>query len=620
MSGAVHATTYYVNPAGSDANAGTSLTAPWKSFYHAAQTLQAGDTAIFADGTYYETQRGIISHSGTATAPIVFKSANPYGAKLVFQGLQTAWGKIFTQKSYITIQDFDITEDSKGTTTSDVMVNFDNFDTSPPTTGNRVIGNRIHGAYFNTLKVYKSDNFVADGNTLYDTNAMAIDVINTYNTVIRGNYIYDVTGADPVGPAAVLLKGGVRSAQVYDNILRVKAGKTLTSGIILGGQSAAHAVYDPSTNGYEAYNSVAYNNVIVSETTGNLQYALRLMGARDSALLNNVVVGALWSIFTSKSSGDANNGWAWDPLVRNPVIKNNAVVDAVYSITHSTVWFGDISGIVSNDYNLYYNSSTPQSSPPSEAHGVYSNPQFVNKLSDWHVQSSSPALGAAQAQTFIGFLGEAINVSLDASGVQRPTSSAWTTGVYQGPETTLSVAIASPVGGTVSGAVPVSVSASDTVSIAHVDLMQNGAKIASATVPPYQFTWDSTKVANGTVTLTAAAYDVAGNSDLSSPVAVNVSNAPPPDTTPPTVTITNPLNGTRVRGSVAVTTSASDNSGASGITQMLYIDGVLRSTAIGTPINYSWQTNRITSGTHIVKAIAKDKAGNTTTAQVQVTK
>jgi len=44
------------------------------------------------------------------------------------------------------------------------------------------------------------------------------------------------------------------------------------------------------------------------------------------------------------------------------------------------------------------------------------------------------------------------------------------------------------------------------------------------------------------------------------------------------------------------------------------------STAIGTPINYSWQTNRITSGTHIVKAIAKDKAGNTTTAQVQVTK
>src|SRR4029079_5827265 len=122
-----------------------------------------------------------------------------------------------------------------------------------------------------------------------------------------------------------------------DNILRVKAGKTLTSGIILGAQSAAHALYATSTNRYAASKRVAYNNVIVSETTGNLQSALRLMGARDSALLNNVVVGALWSIFTSKSRGHGNNGWAWDPLVRNPVIKNNAVVDAVYSITHSTV-------------------------------------------------------------------------------------------------------------------------------------------------------------------------------------------------------------------------------------------------------------------------------------------
>ena len=613
------AATYYVNPAGSDGNAGTSV-APWKTFYHAAQVLQAGDTAIFADGTYTETQRVIIGRSGTASAPIVFRAQSPRGAKIVFQGLQTAWGKIFTQKSYITIQGFDITEDAKGSTTSDVLVNFDNFDTSAPTQGNRVIGNVLHGAYFNALKVYKSDNFLADGNVIYDTNALAFDVINTYNTVFRSNYIYDVTGADPVGPAAILAKGGVRSAQFYDNVIRVRAGHTLTSAMILGGQSSAHAVYDASSSGYEAYNSVLYNNVVIAEDIGSLQYGLRLMGARDCGLFGNVVVGAVWSIFTSKSSGDASNGWAWDPLVRNPLVRNNIVLDAVYSITHGTIWFGDIEGSVSNDYNLYYNSSTPQSFPPNEAHGVYADPMFVDKLNDWHVRSGSATIGHGQPQSFSGFLGEPIDVSMDAAGMARPTATAWTIGAYEAVPTGPAVAIAQPTGGTVSGSVSVAVNATDAVAaLARVDLRQNGVTVGSSTVAPYQFNWDSTKVPNGSVSLTAAAFDAAGNSQVSAPVSVNVSNTTP-DTVAPSVTITNPLNGSRVKGAVTITTSVADNAGAAGIKQVLYIDGVLRSSVIGTPLSYSWQTNKSAPGTHVIKVVASDMAGNASTAQVQVTK
>jgi hypothetical protein len=51
------------------------------------------------------------------------------------------------------------------------------------------------------------------------------------------------------------------------------------------------------------------------------------------------------------------------------------------------------------------------------------------------------------------------------------------------------------------------------------------------TTAPYSVTWDTTAVSNGSHSLTARARDAAGNSTLSSPVTVTVSNGPPPDVT-----------------------------------------------------------------------------------------
>ncbi len=87
------------------------------------------------------------------------------------------------------------------------------------------------------------------------------------------------------------------------------------------------------------------------------------------------------------------------------------------------------------------------------------------------------------------------------------------------------VSIASPTGGsTVSGTVPVSVTATDNLGVTKVELRVNGTTLASDTVAPYQFSWDSTKVANGSATLTAVAYDAVGHSTVSAGVALNVSN------------------------------------------------------------------------------------------------
>ena len=43
MACAVHAATYYVATTGSDANAGTSLSAPWRTVQHAMDIAVAGD-------------------------------------------------------------------------------------------------------------------------------------------------------------------------------------------------------------------------------------------------------------------------------------------------------------------------------------------------------------------------------------------------------------------------------------------------------------------------------------------------------------------------------------------------------------------------------------------------
>ena len=182
------------------------------------------------------------------------------------------------------------------------------------------------------------------------------------------------------------------------------------------------------------------------------------------------------------------------------------------------------------------------------------------------------------------------------------------------------VAIASPTGGTVSGTVTVSVTASDNVGVARVELRVNGQVVASRTASPYQFAWESKTVANGAVTLSATAYDAMGNIKTSAGVAVNVSNAVGADTVAPTLVITGPTAGTRLPKHAIVTTSVTDNSGAAGITQLLYIDGVLKSTVIGAPLSYKWTTAALKSGTYTVSVTARDAAGNSTSRQVQATK
>lgn len=179
--------------------------------------------------------------------------------------------------------------------------------------------------------------------------------------------------------------------------------------------------------------------------------------------------------------------------------------------------------------------------------------------------------------------------------------------------------ILAPLGfSTVSGLVPVDVAATDNRGVSRVDLKVGNVVVASDTAAPYAFTWDSALVANGTATLVALAYDTAGNVGASIPVAVTVANAAVADTTPPTITILNPGNGTQVSGNVAINLAASDDSGSAGIVQSLFIDNVKVSTASGGEMVYRWNTRKVSSGNHSIRAEAVDAAGNVSVQTISV--
>src|SRR5207244_2330214 len=87
----------------------------------------------------------------------------------------------------------------------------------------------------------------------------------------------------------------------------------------------------------------------------------------------------------------------------------------------------------------------------------------------------------------------------------------------------------------------------------------------------------------------------------------------PPDTTPPTVSITAPVAGATISGTVTVSASATDNVGVVGL--QFKLDGAnLGAEVTAAPYAISWNTTGATNGSHTLTAIARDAAGNTATS------
>ena len=180
------------------------------------------------------------------------------------------------------------------------------------------------------------------------------------------------------------------------------------------------------------------------------------------------------------------------------------------------------------------------------------------------------------------------------------------------------VRIEAPLDGeTVTGDVGVSVEAADDRGVERVVLELDGAELATLWSEPYTWTWDTSALPGGSYRLGASAYDEAGNTakhEIGLFVRGECSAAG--DCPPQSVRIVTPVAGARVCGKVTVEATATDDV---GIARMEFeVDGVSIGVDEESPYQRDWDTTAAANGEHTVKVTARDTAGQTAFATIDV--
>jgi hypothetical protein len=247
------------------------------------------------------------------------------------------------------------------------------------------------------------DESVIEGNTVYGD----LEMLGNSGGIIRNNRVY--TGGAATHNVGIFIKGGTKNAQIYDNVVTM-ASSGADIGIQLGGSTGIQWMKPPY---YEAYNCVAYDNVVINNSPGS--FSLAMSGAIDSAFFNNVVIGnaKARAIETLTSVNNA--------ATTNPTFVNN-----IFSCGGGTTlgsW--SYKGPATLHNNDFFDCT---GAPSQSSGGLKADPMFVNPSSDWHLRPGSPALGAGANVTFKGYSGEIIDVSHEMNGAVR--SVPWNMGVY----------------------------------------------------------------------------------------------------------------------------------------------------------------------------------------------
>jgi hypothetical protein len=291
---------YYVAPNGSDSNPGTDAS-PLRTITAAVQRMKAGETTVVKDGVYEESSIRF-STSGTADKPITLKAQNKWGA--VLSSISGDNPSISVNASNIVIDGLRLSVSPNNTIHWSGAQNTANaairaWELTTPKLGGAMSTGYQGLVVRNVLVDYSPEHSVGI-KTNQDYSLVenceihsGLEAFNSTGTIFRNNTIY---GADWWG-SSLFGKGGVHNLQIYGNTLHM----TFTPwgrGLYLGGNSGNQWVYDPST-GYEAYDSIAYNNTIINETGDPNTEVLGLVGTMNSTLKDNVIING-GTIFQAK--------------------------------------------------------------------------------------------------------------------------------------------------------------------------------------------------------------------------------------------------------------------------------------------------------------------------------
>jgi hypothetical protein len=225
--------------------------------------------------------------------------------------------------------------------------------------------------------------------------------------------------------------------------------------------------------------------------------------------------------------------------------------------------------------------------------------------------TASYTIAAADAGSYLRVTVTATNPGGSASASSSPTA----TTVSANDTTPPTVSVTTPRAGTsLSASTTLTASATDNVGVTRVEFYVDGKLIATDTASPYTTTWNPATVALGTHSITAEAYDQAGNSATSSAVSIKVT-----DTTAPVASITSPAAGSSVTHgtTLSIAATATDNRAVSKV--LFYVNNVLKCTDTTTSYTCSWAVPSQKGVRYTVTARAYDSSNNTTSTSVTVT-
>ncbi len=168
----------------------------------------------------------------------------------------------------------------------------------------------------------------------------------------------------------------------------------------------------------------------------------------------------------------------------------------------------------------------------------------------------------------------------------------------------------------------VAVTATDNVGVVRVDFFADDVAIGSDAQAPFGFAWVWGELGDDEFhELRATAVDKAGN-EGSDTLSVFLPAPVPPDTVPPQVAITSPLEGAAVVGHPTITASATDTgSDTAGVASVsFYAGAALLGIDTQEPYEQVWNTEGLPlDQEYELWAVAEDLAGNTASDTVRVT-
>lgn len=428
--------TYYVSPAGNDANNGSSTT-PWKTLAKAAGTVTAGSTVIVKAGTYYESL--IPAHSGTAGNMIVFQSETVRGAVLDGQNSKSDGVNFYnTPANYVRVDGFEIRNFTDSAVTANDWYH-------AVTTNVEAVNCYVHDNAGDAMNFRNSKNSLIENCEITNTGLSGIAMGGQYdsiNLVIRGNTIHHIYQDGIRGGSQNLL---VEYNNMYDSYwsdahqdalqldhyvnctVRYNTIGDFTQLVYGGPESGTQGTCD----GLYVYGNVLYDSQYWAKQGGTCPGVFIgtigvLSGSvfKHTQIFNNTFLylgDGQKAIMLTGDSGVAMD----DVRVYNNIFYqcrgtgggNSCDIDSRFTN-------------IKADYNCYYNINPIAG---QDAHSLKVNPQFVNYTPgaftfNAHLKAGSPCINTGANLSGLVTLP---NPYLDRDGKTRPQGGNYDMGAYE---------------------------------------------------------------------------------------------------------------------------------------------------------------------------------------------